>query len=194
MNDHGGTKPEVEVFHRLLDHPIPPVSLSDVVAQGEAERRRRRHYKTFAAVAGTLVVAAGSTVAIQSVSSDKRGEDSISTPADATTGDTPAALDCPTVRSGSGTVDIIAPESVEQAREEGWPATADEAAQGTLSAPAFTELGTLTLSDGAPVELPGASDGVRYYAVNGDGATLAILTAEELLPNVWAITQIERCA
>jgi hypothetical protein len=105
------------------------------------------------------------------------------------------SLDCASERFSSSDIDVIPPASAAEARAQGWPRTATEAAQATLEAPAFaTDLKDLPLSEGVTVGLPGGATGIQHAVTNTAGETVAILTVQEIVRDAWATTAIESCA
>lgn len=104
-----------------------------------------------------------------------------------------AGLDCEEV--STGTVDVIPPTSVEDARAEGWPKSARGAATAIAAAPAYrARLGGAKLTDRTAVKLRGASNAVRFLAVAPNGDVVGSITVEELLPEVWAGASVATCA
>lgn len=102
-------------------------------------------------------------------------------------------LDCE--QRSSSTTDLIPPESVEAAREAGWPSTPEEAARSVVSAPAYADrLKGVELSQGTPVEFGGAPSAIRYLAVAADGRVQGAITVDEILPDVWASAHVSICS
>ncbi len=104
-----------------------------------------------------------------------------------------AELDCN--QMSSGTMDVLPPNSVEEARAAGWPSSPEEAANDTVTAPAYVgRLDDVELSEGTTVELPGATNAVRFFAVRPDGHVVGNITVQELLPDVWASAYVSVCS
>jgi hypothetical protein len=195
MNRPKGDVPEVEVLQGLLDHPIAPAPISDVVAHGTAVLRRRRRRTIVGAAVGIMAATIGTTAVVQSMAADprERGPSVADASRDATTSPM-EGLTCRSGQMSSGNIDFAVPESIAEARRQGWPATADEAVRRTLEGSAFTELRSLSLTDGVPIDLADGVDAVRYDAMNEHGDVLASLTVEEILSTVWAVTKVEHCS
>lgn len=100
-------------------------------------------------------------------------------------------LQCLGYQVSSGTFDVIPPRSKAAARRQGWPQTAEEAVSGLSTARLGRDrFGPVTLSEHHSVR----HDRVQFALVNADGRRVAILTVEELMADVWAVTGEESCA
>ncbi|KAA1418661.1 hypothetical protein F0U44_09185 [Nocardioides humilatus] len=89
----------------------------------------------------------------------------------------------------SGTIDVIAPRSPKEAREQDWPSDPMAAVEGVPDAPLWRHLGIadLTLLDAWDDGLASVS------AQDADGRTVLIMRVEELVEGAWAMTGTETC-
>lgn len=187
MNDD--LSPKSHVLDRLLDHPIPPARISQLVERGEAVTRRRRRVALLGTAVGIVAIAAGGMAVGGALGPSTKGDAESGAAASQ-----PVELECSSGQFSSVTFDFGPPRTKEEARAQGWPTTPEEAARTTLHAPAFAEdLGDLALSLGVPADLPDGAVGVRFTATSPDGSTLAILTVQEVIPGTWATTILDQC-
>jgi hypothetical protein len=107
-----------------------------------------------------------------------------------TAADPLGGLQCGTSQWSTGDIDVVPPASPDEAREQGWPTSAEQAVEGMVDAPAWSRFGNLTLSEGVVVE-PGT---VRFALIDDDGLRVVVLTVQELVRGAWAVTQMRSCA